>query len=199
MAKATSKRSTSSALRPSKSSGPATKNEVGQNNPFKKFLLMLGPGFITGASDDDPSGIGTYAQTGAQFGFAPLWLALFTFPLMTGIQFISGKIGMVSGMGLSGVLRRYYSRWVLYPAVTGLLIANTINAGADIGAVAAAIAIANTKIRLKFPIALTDSNDRNKNPSCPNPNLSSRLHFPCIASNARSDNAPRSMASVEPE
>ncbi len=107
---------------------------------------MLGPGFITGASDDDPSGIGTYAVAGAQFGFAPLWLALFTFPLMTGIQFISGKIGMVSGMGLSGVLRRHYSRWILYPAVLGLLIANTVNAGADIGAVAAAINLLVPKI-----------------------------------------------------
>ena len=117
-----------------------------ERNPFKRVLQMLGPGFITGASDDDPSGIGTYAVAGAQFGFAPLWLALFTFPLMTAIQFISGKIGMVSGMGLSGVLRQHYSRWILYPAVLALLIANTINAGADIGAVAAAINLLVPKI-----------------------------------------------------
>ena len=161
MAKTTSKRSASSASGASKSAAPAAKSEAGvkrRKNPFKKFLLMLGPGFITGASDDDPSGIGTYAQTGAQFGFAPLWLALFTFPLMTGIQFISGKIGMVSGMGLSGVLRRYYSKWVLYPAVTGLLIANTINAGADIGAVAAAINLLIPKLpilALIVPVTLT--------------------------------------------
>ena len=144
---------------------PAIKNETAapikklerETNPFKKFLLMLGPGFITGASDDDPSGIGTYAQAGAQFGFAPLWLALFTFPLMTAVQFISGKIGMVSGMGLSGVLRRHYSRWILFPAVTGLLIANTINAGADIGAVAAAINLLIPKLpiaALIVPVAL---------------------------------------------
>ena len=144
---------------------PALKNETAapikklerETNPFKKFLLMLGPGFITGASDDDPSGIGTYAQAGAQFGFAPLWLALFTVPLMTAVQFISGKIGMVSGMGLSGVLRRHSSRWILFPAVTGLLIANTINAGADIGAVAAAINLLIPKLpiaALIVPVAL---------------------------------------------
>jgi NRAMP (natural resistance-associated macrophage protein)-like metal ion transporter len=147
---------TAKASKGARSSIPATKNKTAapakqlerETNPLKKFLLMLGPGFITGASDDDPSGIGTYAQAGAQFGFAPLWLALFTFPLMTAVQFISGKIGMVSGMGLSGVLRRHYPVWVLYPAVTGLLIANTINAGADIGAVAAAI----NMLVPKFPI-----------------------------------------------
>lgn len=114
-------------------------NSQSKRNPVKRFLKMLGPGFITGAADDDPSGIGTYAVSGARFGYALLWVSLLTFPLMTAIQFTCAKIGMVSGTGLAGVLRNYYSRWLLYPAVAGLFVANTINAGTDIGAVAAAI------------------------------------------------------------
>lgn len=101
--------------------------------------MVLGPGLITGASDDDPSGIGTYTQAGAAFGFATLWTAPVTLPMMAAVQFICAKIGMVSGMGLGGVLRKYYPRWVLYGAISLLVIANTINAGADIGAIAAAI------------------------------------------------------------
>lgn len=108
-------------------------------NPLKRFFKILGPGLITGASDDDPSGIGTYAVAGASLGFATLWTAFFTFPLMAAVQYICAKVGMVSGMGLAGVLRRHYSRPLLYVAVAGLVIANTINAGADIGAIAAAI------------------------------------------------------------
>jgi NRAMP (natural resistance-associated macrophage protein)-like metal ion transporter len=100
---------------------------------------MLGPGLITGASDDDPSGIGTYAQAGAALGFSTLWTALVTFPMMWTVQFICAKIAMVSGVGLARVLQRHYSRALLYPVVTGLVIANTINAGVDIGAIAAAI------------------------------------------------------------
>jgi NRAMP (natural resistance-associated macrophage protein)-like metal ion transporter len=106
---------------------------------FLRFLKMLGPGFVTGASDDDPSGIGTYAQVGAAFGFATLWTALVTFPLMTAVQYICGKIGMVTGKGLAGVLKKHYPRTLLYPVVFGLAVANIINAGADIGAIAAAI------------------------------------------------------------
>lgn len=119
-----------------------------EKNPLKKFLEILGPGFITGASDDDPSGIGTYATAGASLGFGALWTALITFPLMTAAQYICGKVGMVSGMGLAGVLRRHYSRWLLYPAVLALIVANTINAGADIGAIAAAV-------NLLIPIPIT--------------------------------------------
>ncbi|HEU5438583.1 MAG TPA: divalent metal cation transporter [Ktedonobacterales bacterium] len=104
-----------------------------------RLLKVLGPGFITGASDDDPSGIGTYSVAGASLGFAPLWMAPFTFPLMAAIQYMCAKVGMVSGRGLAGILRQHYSRGVLYPAVLALVIANTINAGADIGAIAAAI------------------------------------------------------------
>ncbi len=108
-------------------------------NPVKRFFKILGPGLITGASDDDPSGIGTYAVAGAALGFSTLWTALVTFPLMAAVQFICAKVGMVSGMGLARVLRRHYSRWLLYPVVFGLVVANTINAGADIGAIAAAL------------------------------------------------------------
>lgn len=108
-------------------------------NPVLRFLKILGPGLITGASDDDPSGIGTYAVAGASLGYAPLWTALVTFPLMASIQFMCAKVGMVSGHGLAGVLRRHYPRPLLYVAVVALFVANTINVGADIGAIAAAI------------------------------------------------------------
>lgn len=110
-----------------------------ERNPVKRLLLVLGPGLITGASDDDPSGIGTYTQAGASLGFATLWTAPVTLPMMAAVQFICAKIGMVSGMGLSGVLRKHYPRWVVYAAISLLVIANTINAGTDIGAIAAAI------------------------------------------------------------
>jgi NRAMP (natural resistance-associated macrophage protein)-like metal ion transporter len=111
----------------------------GTTHPIKRALNVLGPGLITGASDDDPSGIGTYAVAGASLGFSTLWTALITFPLMAGVQFICAKVGMVSGKGVAGVLREHYPRPVLYLAVIGLLAANTINAGADIGAIAAAL------------------------------------------------------------
>lgn len=110
-----------------------------EKNPIKRFFMLLGPGLVTGASDDDPSGIGTYAQAGAALGFSTLWTALLTFPMMWAVQFTCAKIGMVTGGGLAHVLRHHYSRWLLYPAVAGLVIANTINAGVDIGAIAAAI------------------------------------------------------------
>jgi NRAMP (natural resistance-associated macrophage protein)-like metal ion transporter len=110
-----------------------------ESNPVKYFLKLLGPGFITGASDDDPSGIGAYAVVGASLGFAALWMAVVTFPLMAAVQFICAKIGMITGTGLAGVLRRHYSRKLLYAAVLSLVIANTINAGTDIAAIAAAV------------------------------------------------------------
>lgn len=112
-----------------------------RTNPIKRFLGRLGPGLITGASDDDPSGIATYSQAGASFGFATLWTLIAMLPLMIAVQHISAKIGMVSGRGLAGVLRDFYSRKLLYPAVIGLLIANTINIGTDIAAIGAAINI----------------------------------------------------------
>lgn len=103
---------------------------------IKRFLKSLGPGIITGAADDDPSGIGTYSQTGAQFGFNQLWTAPFSYPFMTVIQEMCGRIGLVTGMGLSGVIRKHYARKILYGAVLLLFIANTINIGANLGAMA---------------------------------------------------------------
>src|SRR5271154_4344449 len=85
------------------------------------FLKALGPGIVTGAADDDPSGIATYSQIGAQFGFAMLWTMLFSYPLMAGIQEISAWIGRVTGIGIAGNIRRHYSAWVLYPIVALLL------------------------------------------------------------------------------
>ena len=105
---------------------------------LKKFLRRIGPGFITGAADDDPSGIATYAQTGARFGYGQLWTALFSFPFMACVQEMCGRIGMVTGDGLSGTIRKNYSRRLLFVAVSFLFLANTINIGADLGAMASA-------------------------------------------------------------
>jgi NRAMP (natural resistance-associated macrophage protein)-like metal ion transporter len=119
-----------------------------EQNPVLRFLKILGPGLITGASDDDPSGIGTYAIAGASLGYSTLWTALITLPLSAAIQFICAKIGMVSGRGLAGVLQLHYPRPLLYGAVLALFVANTINVGADVGAIAAAI-----NILVPIPIA----------------------------------------------
>lgn len=105
---------------------------------IKKFLKSLGPGVITGAADDDPSGIATYSQTGAQFGYGQLWSVILTLPLMTAVQEACARIGAVTGKGLAAVIRENYSRKVLYFSVLLLLLANTINIGADLGAMAAA-------------------------------------------------------------
>lgn len=107
--------------------------------PKRNWLRWLGPGLITGASDDDPSGIATYSQAGADFGFGLLWTMLFTFPLMCAVQEISGRIGRVTGHGIAGNIRRYYSPWLLYPLVILLALANTFNLGADIGAMGEAL------------------------------------------------------------
>jgi len=104
---------------------------------IQKLLKILGPGFITGASDDDPSGIGTYSQTGAQFGYSQLWLALFSFPFMTVVQEMCGRIGIVSGKGLARIIKKNYPKPILYALVLILFIANTVNIGADLGAMAA--------------------------------------------------------------
>src|SRR6201987_6466464 len=102
-------------------------------------LALLGPGLITGASDDDPSGIATYSQVGAQFGYSMAWVMLFTWPLMAAIQEISARIGRVTGHGISGNIRQHYSALLLYTIVFLLLIANIINLGADLGAMAEAL------------------------------------------------------------
>ena len=102
---------------------------------------FFGPGLVTGASDDDPSGIATYSQAGAQFGYSLIWSLLFTYPLMCAIQMISAEIGRVTGGGCTANMRRYYSMWFLYPLVGLLIVANVINLGADLGAMAAAIGL----------------------------------------------------------
>ena len=104
-------------------------------NPAKsRALSILGPGLITGASDDDPSGIATYSQVGAQFGFSISWTMLFSYPLMAAIQEISGRIGRTTGRGVAGNIRRHYPARLLNTIVGLLFIANTINIGADLGA-----------------------------------------------------------------
>ncbi len=111
---------------------PARRHRLG-------FLALLGPGLITGASDDDPSGIATFSQVGAQFGFGLSWVLLFSTPLMAAIQEVSARIGLVTGKGIAGNIRTHYSPWLLRPLVALLLIANIINLGADLGAMGAAL------------------------------------------------------------
>jgi NRAMP (natural resistance-associated macrophage protein)-like metal ion transporter len=105
------------------------------------LLKRLGPGLVTGAADDDPSGIATYSQVGAQFGFALAWTMLFSLPLMVVIQEIAARIGSVTGRGIAQNLRRHYSPWLLRGAVMLLLVANVINLGADLGAMGAALGL----------------------------------------------------------
>jgi NRAMP (natural resistance-associated macrophage protein)-like metal ion transporter len=110
--------------------------------PTKPHLLgVLGPGLITGASDDDPSGIATYSQVGAAFGYGLSWTLLFSYSLMVAIQMLSARIGRTTGHGIAGVLRLHYSTWLLQWVVALLLIANIVNLGADLGAMADALAL----------------------------------------------------------
>jgi len=111
------------------------KKQLGQ---AKEYWKTLGPGLTTGAADDDPSGITTYSQAGAQFGFNFLWLSAYTFPLMAIIQEMCARIGLVTGRGLAANIRQYYPKWVLYIAASLLFFANTLNIGADLGAMAKA-------------------------------------------------------------
>src|ERR1700710_452228 len=104
-----------------------------------KLLQVLGPGLITGASDDDPSGIATYSQAGAQFGFGLSWVMLFSWPLMCAIQEIAARIGRVTGRGIAGNLRKHYPNPVVYSIVFLLVVANVINIGADLGAMGAGL------------------------------------------------------------
>jgi NRAMP (natural resistance-associated macrophage protein)-like metal ion transporter len=109
---------------------------AGRPRRARRFFAELGPGLITGAADDDPSGISTYSVAGAAFGYAPLWTALFSFPLMAAVQLMCARLGMVSGRGLASVIRRHYSRPVLWVACALLVVANVINIGADLGGMA---------------------------------------------------------------
>jgi len=110
-----------------------------QIKKIRKFFKIIGPGVVTGAADDDPSGIATYTQTGAQFGYGQLWIALLILPFLTATQEAAARIGAITGQGLAAAIKANYSKKILYAAVLLVLAANTINIGADIGAVAAAI------------------------------------------------------------
>src|SRR5262249_24429796 len=104
----------------------------------RRFFANLGPGLITGAADDDPSGISTYAVAGAAYGYLPLWTALCSFPLMAAVRLMWSRLGLVTGGWVAGVLRRSYPRWVLWGACLVLLVANVCNIGADLGGMAEA-------------------------------------------------------------
>lgn len=122
----------------------AKMNPSGASKPVPLAAIIarvMGPGLITGASDDDPSGIATYSQAGAQFGFSITWTLLFTYPLMSAIQEISGRIGRVTGRGIAANLRAHYPNWLLQIIVVLVLVANTINIGADLGAMGDALAL----------------------------------------------------------
>lgn len=114
---------------------PKPKSRKGK---VREFFAELGPGLITGAADDDPSGISTYSVTGAAFGFLPLWTAIFSFPLMAAVQLMCARLGLVTGRGLAGVVRLHYPRWVLWGACFLLIVANVFNIGADLGGMAGA-------------------------------------------------------------
>jgi NRAMP (natural resistance-associated macrophage protein)-like metal ion transporter len=119
----------------------ATKQNVKKDKEsglLKRAFAVLGPGLITGAADDDPSGISTYSVAGAAYGYATLWIALLTFPLMVAIQLMCARLGMVTGRGLAAAVRIYYPRWVLWGACSILAVANVINVGADLGGMAEA-------------------------------------------------------------
>jgi NRAMP (natural resistance-associated macrophage protein)-like metal ion transporter len=115
---------------------PPNSQPAGHRGRVAMFFADLGPGLITGCADDDPSGISTYSMTGAVFGYGLLWTALISFPMMAVLQILCGRLGMVTGRGLSGVIRRRYSRWVLWGACALLIVANVINIAADLGGMA---------------------------------------------------------------
>ncbi len=117
---------------------------------IKKILSYIGPGFITGAADDDPSGIVTYTITGALFGFKQLWLTLFSWPFMTTIQEMSGRISMVTGKGLARIIKEHYPRSILYGAVSILFFVNVINIATDLGAMAAAFNLILPRMPFSF-------------------------------------------------
>lgn len=117
---------------------------------FSRLLKILGPGLVTGAADDDPSGIATYSQAGAQFGFGTLWTMLLTFPLMVAVQEACMRIGAVTGEGLAAIVRQRYPKWVLYPIVLLVVAANTFNIGSDIGAMAASTQLLLPGVPLPF-------------------------------------------------
>jgi NRAMP (natural resistance-associated macrophage protein)-like metal ion transporter len=116
---------------------------------LQRFLADLGPGLITGAADDDPSGISTYSVAGAAYGYATLWTALLSFPLMAAVQLMCARLGMVTGCGLASVIRTHYPRWILWFACALVIVANVFNIGADLGGMADAMQMV-TGIRAYF-------------------------------------------------
>jgi len=112
------------------------------------LLRSILPGIITGAANDDPCAVGTYAQAGATFGFSFLWTAPLTFPMMAATVYLCSKLSLLTGKGIAAIIRDYYPRWLLYVLISGVLVANIIEAGADIGAIAAAL-------RLFLPVPVT--------------------------------------------
>jgi NRAMP (natural resistance-associated macrophage protein)-like metal ion transporter len=118
-----------------------------------RLLKILGPGLITGAADDDPSGVSTYTTAGAHFGYALLWTAPFALPLMVAVQLMCARIGMVAGQGLAGVLRASYPRWALWLCCSLLLVANTVNIGADLAAMASVMELlTGVTLRVWVPV-----------------------------------------------
>lgn len=116
----------------------AQENDRHSHNPLVRYFRLLGPGLVTGASDDDPSGITTYSMAGASLGYGMLWTAIATFPLMAAVQLICARIGLVTGRGLAGAVRRHYPRPFLYAACLLLLAANVFNIAADLAGMAEA-------------------------------------------------------------
>ncbi|MDB6040862.1 MAG: Mn2+/Fe2 transporter, family [Verrucomicrobiales bacterium] len=123
---------------PLKSKSITNKSSSATKPHEKSIFRLLGPGLITGASDDDPSGIATYSQAGAQFGFATLWTMVFAYPLMSAIQLICGLVGRVTGRGIAGNMRLHFPAWLSFVCIGAMVVANIVNVGADIAAVAAA-------------------------------------------------------------
>lgn len=118
---------------------PTAKKAMSFASSIKLFFRSLGPGIVTGGSDNDPSGIATYSQAGAQFGYSQLWMAIVTLPMVIVVQEMCARIGIVSGKGLAQIIKQHYSKKLLYSIASLLLIANTINIGADIGAMGASL------------------------------------------------------------
>ena len=146
-------------MKPDPSAKPQPAPFPHTHNPFLRYFQTLGPGLVTGASDDDPSGIATYSVAGAAYGSGLLWTALFTFPLMAAIQLICARIGLVTGRGLAGAVRQHYPRWLLLGACFILLMANVFNIAADLGGMAEATAmltgLPNIPLLVLFGIAIT--------------------------------------------
>lgn len=117
---------------------PPSGGNYRRTRTLRRFFANLGPGLITGAADDDPSGISTYSVAGASFGFSQLWTVIFSFPLMAAVQLMCARLGLVTGLGLAGVIRRRYPRRVLWGACALLVVANTVNIGADLAGMAEA-------------------------------------------------------------